>query len=150
VATFEDMWQAERAVTRILFEYAARLDLGDIDGVAELFRHGVFRPADGAGRFEGSEGVAEMFRSFTRIHDNGTPRTKHVTTNVRVDVDDDAEGATTHSYFTVLQATDDLPLQVVIAGRYTDRFERRDGDWWLVDRVVYQDLFGDLHDHLLR
>jgi hypothetical protein len=149
MADFEQVWQAERAVTRILYEYAARLDLGDIDGVGELFSYGVFRAADQEGGYEGSAGVAGMFRSWVQFY-NGSPRTKHVTTNLRIDVDDDGLGATCQSYFTVLQATDDLPLQIVIAGRYKDRFERRDGDWWIVDRLVYSELFGNLHAHMAR
>jgi SnoaL-like domain len=152
MADFEQVWRAEREVTRILFEYGARLDLGDVEGVGELFRHGVFRAAGtdgGEGAYQGVAGVTAMFQSFVQFYD-GSPRTKHVTTNVRVDVDDDAMGATSHSYFTVLQATDELPLQIVIAGRYRDRFEQRDGQWWIVDRMVYSDLFGDLHAHMTR
>jgi len=150
MADFEQVWQAERGVTRIVYEYAARLDLGDLVGVGELFRHGVFRSFDQEDGFEGSAGVESMFRGFVKFYD-GSPRTKHVTTNLRIDVDDDAAGATCQSYFTVLQAVDDeLPLQVVIAGRYRDRFERRDGQWWIIERVVYSELFGDLHAHMRR
>jgi hypothetical protein len=150
MADFEQVWQAERAVTRIVFEYAARLDLGDLVGVGELFRHGVFRSFDQEEGFEGSAGVEAMFRGFVQFYD-GSPRTKHVTTNLHIDVDDDAQGATCQSYFTVLQAVDGkLALQVVIAGRYRDRFERRDGQWWIIERVVYSEVFGDLHAHMRR
>jgi hypothetical protein len=49
----------------------------------------------------------------------------------------------------VLQATGDLPLQIVAAGRYHDTFERVDGAW----RYCYRDyslldLKGDLSGHL--
>jgi hypothetical protein len=149
VLDFEQVWRAERAVTRIVYEYAARLDLGDLEGVGELFRYGVFRSFDSDSGFEGSQGVARMFRGFVKFYD-GSPRTKHVTTNLRIDVDNDGGGATCQSYFSVLQAVDDLPLQVVIAGRYEDHFERRDGEWWIIERVVYSELFGDLHAHMRR
>jgi hypothetical protein len=148
VADFEQVWQAERAVTRIVYEYAARLDLGDVDGVGELFRYGAFRAADQEGGYEGASGVSGMFRSWVHFYE-GSPRTKHVTTNLRIDVDDDGLGATCQSYFTVLQhVVDELPLQVVIAGRYRDRFEQRDGEWWIVDRLCWTELFGDLHAHM--
>ena len=136
-------------MTRIVYEYAARLDEGDLPGVGELFRHGVFRSHDQENGYEGSDGVASMFRDFVRFYE-GSPRTKHVTTNLRVDVDDDAQGATCQSYFTVLQAADDLPLQIVIAGRYQDRFAQRDSEWWITERIVYSQLFGDLHAHMRR
>ena len=149
MASLEQMWRAERAVTRIVYEYAARLDLGDLEGVGQLFRYGVFRSFDQESGFEGTDGVAAMFRAFVKFYD-GSPRTKHVTTNLRIDVDDDGQGATCQSYFTVLQSAADLPLQVVIAGRYRDRFELRDDEWWIIERVVYSELFGDLHAHMRR
>ena len=65
-----------------------------------------------------------MFTSTTRRYPDGTPRTKHVTTNLIVEVDDDAGTATGRSYFTVLQAVPGLPLQPIVAGRYHDRFVR--------------------------
>jgi hypothetical protein len=36
----------------------------------------------------------------------------------------------------------------VIAGRYQDTFQLRDGVWWFADRLVMPDLIGDLSHHL--
>ena len=85
---------------------------------------------------------------MVRRYDDGTPRTKHVTTNLIIDVDDGAGTATAKSYFTVLQQVDDLTLQVIIAGRYHDRFERVGGEWQFSDRLIFSDLIGDLSHHL--
>jgi hypothetical protein len=53
------------------------------------------------------------------------------------------------SYFTVFQATDELALQPIIAGRYRDVFERRgDGAWCFVERCMQPVLLGDLRHHL--
>jgi hypothetical protein len=71
-----------------------------------------------------------------------------VTTNVVIDLADDA--ATARSYYLVLQQTDDLPLQPIIAGRYHDRFERVGGVWRFADRLILTDLIGDLGHHLRR
>jgi hypothetical protein len=76
------------------------------------------------------------------------PRTKHVTTNLVIEVDDAGGKATARAYFTVLQATPTLPLQVVIAGRYHDRFARAGTAWRFVERVVHVDLAGDLREHV--
>jgi hypothetical protein len=65
-----------------------------------------------------------------------------------IDADDAAGTAHARSYFTVLQQVDDFPLQIVIAGRYHDRFERVDGEWRLTERVILCDLIGDLSRHL--
>jgi len=48
----------------------------------------------------------------------------------------------------VLQQVEGHPLEIVIAGRYHDRFARRDGRWRLAERVILCDLIGDLSRHL--
>jgi len=91
-----------------------------------------------------------MYESTTRRYPNGTPLTKHVTTNVMVDVDESGDTATARSYFTVLQAVPgELALQPIIAGRYRDHFERADGVWRFTGRHMVVDLMGDLGHHLL-
>lgn len=137
-----------RQVENLIYSYAERIDRGDLAGVAELFRHGRIRPLPEV-VFEGSEEVRGMYDAATRIHADGTPLTKHVTTNVAVEVAPDGSSASARSYFTVFQATDDLPLQAIIAGRYHDTFHRVDGEWCFDTREMFVDLTGDLSHHLL-
>ena len=80
---------------------------------------------------------------------DGTPGTKHVTTNLILEFDEDGVGATARSYFTVLQAVPGLPLQPIVAGRYRDRFERGDGVWRFSERRYLIDLVGDVSHHML-
>ncbi|UDY34996.1 nuclear transport factor 2 family protein [Dermatobacter hominis] len=136
-----------RAIENLVYAYAERIDAGDLPGVAELFRHGRLIPAPGAS-LEGSEQVLALYEGSTRLYEDGTPRTKHVTTNVAVELD--ASGTpSARSYFTVLQQTEVLPLQAIIAGRYHDTFHRVDGDWCFRTREMFVDLTGDLSQHLL-
>jgi 3-phenylpropionate/cinnamic acid dioxygenase small subunit len=83
------------------------------------------------------------------IHDDGTPRTKHVTSNILVEVDEQAGIAAARSYFTVLQAAPGRGIQIIVAGRYRDRFARGDGGWHFVERRFQTDLVGDVSRHLL-
>ena len=93
--------------------------------------------------------MARLMVATTIRYPDGTPRTKHVITNPIVEVDDDAGTATCRSYYTVLQQTDSLPLQPVVAGRYHDRFGRIDGDWWFTERdYTMLDMVGDVSQHL--
>lgn len=137
------------AVEHIVYGYAERIDLGDFAGVAELFAHATYK---GGGPDDpgvvGTAPVLEILESMVRRYDDGTPRTKHVTTNLVIDADDDGQSATARSYYTVLQQLDDFPLQPIIAGRYHDRFEVLDGTWRLTERVIFCDLVGDLSRHL--
>jgi len=146
--SFEESWRAEHEISAIIYGYADALDTGDFERLGSYFRHGQVRVNESDDVYEGTDGVLGMFRTFTRFYD-GIPCTKHVTTNLRVEVDDAGNRATAQSYFTVLQARPDFPLQVVISGRYLDTFERLDGNWYLADRFEYCDLIGDLRSHLV-
>ena len=95
---------------------------------------------------EGGAAAVTHFRSIVKIHPDGTWRTKHVTTNPIVAVNDDE--ATIRSMYTVFQQTETLPMQAIIAGRYHDTLRRIDGTWRLVERRYFADLIGDLSDHL--
>jgi len=136
-----------RAIENLLYSYAERMDAGDFSGVAALFERATYGPAGGP-MLSGCAELEAVLRSVVRLHGK-TPATKHVTTNVLVEVGADGRTATARSYFTVLQALDDFPLQVIVAGRYHDRFVLEEaGGWRFAERVVWMDLTGDLDRHL--
>jgi 3-phenylpropionate/cinnamic acid dioxygenase small subunit len=144
--SFED-WHA---VNTLLMTYAEHLDAGRFADVAALFSHASYRIAHADGEHVSSyEGAAEVqaFCEQTRLYPDGTPRTKHVVTNVVIEVDGDR--ATARSYATVLQQTDVLPLQPIASGRYVDRFERVDGRWRFADRLISGFLLGDRSQHVV-
>jgi 3-phenylpropionate/cinnamic acid dioxygenase small subunit len=141
------MADSAREIEHLLYAYAERIDAGDLDGVAELFRHGRIEAAPGM-VVEGAEAVRSMYAGAVRLHPDGTPRTRHVTTNVTVDVDEAAGTGTARAYYTVFQQTDELPLQAIIAGRYHDTFHRIDGRWHFDTRTISVDLTGNLEHHL--
>ncbi len=142
-----DDWHA---IETLIMTYAERVDLGDFAGAADLFADATYRAdaGDAVHSQTGAAAVLATFEGMVRRYPDGTPRTKHVTTNVVIDLADDA--ATARSYYLVLQQTDDLPLQPIIAGRYHDRFERVGGVWRFADRLILTDLIGDLGHHLRR
>lgn len=135
-------------ITNLLYRYAELIDAGDLAGAAALFTHAKIKMA-GSEQPQDNQAVLAVWRNYMRLYPCGTPRTKHVITNPILEIDEAAGTATCRSYYTVLQATDDLPLQAVAAGRYHDAFERVDGAW----RFSYRDyslldLKGDLSGHL--
>ena len=137
----------ERAIQNLLHRYCELQDAADFVGVSELFRHSTYRVKDGPP----SRGYDEVYALKThhdQTHADGSLRTKHVTTNTIIEIDDTTRTATTRSYFIVLQATERLPLQVVIAGRYLDTFEYADAGWRFTDRLIVSELIGDLSQHI--
>ena len=146
------MADSAREIENLLYAYAEHLDSGDLESVAELFSMGRIKASPDASSkmtFEGRAEVLEMYRNSTRLYEDGTPRTKHVTTNAIIDVDEGAGVGSSRSYFTVLQRTDSLPLQPIISGRYHDTFRRAEGKWRFDTRIMLIDLVGDLSQHLL-
>lgn len=137
-----------RAVENLVYAYAERIDAGDLAGVGELFRHGRIEAAPGV-VITGADEVRRLYESTVRLHDDGTPRTRHVTTNVAVEVDEAAGTALARSSYTVFQQTDDLALQAIVIGRYEDTFHQVDGHWCFDTRTMFVDLKGDLSQHLL-
>jgi 3-phenylpropionate/cinnamic acid dioxygenase small subunit len=135
-----------RAIANLIARYAELVDDGDFAGVGILLADATF--TGGAGSVSGRDAIEKMLRDSLIVYDDGTPRTKHVTTNVAIEVDEEAGTAVSRSYFTALQALPDLALQPIVSGRYRDRFERRDGQWHFVERRVRTDLVGDLSRHL--
>jgi hypothetical protein len=146
------MSDSARDIENLLYTYAERIDAGDLEGVADLFAHGRILPAPGAARtvsFDGRDAVLGMYRAATRLYENGTPRTRHITTNAIIQVEEGSGTATARSYYTVLQQTDALPLQPIICGHYHDTFRRIGDAWWFETRTMFVDLMGDLSQHLL-
>jgi 3-phenylpropionate/cinnamic acid dioxygenase small subunit len=138
------------AIQNLLFRYCDLLDRGDLDGMASLFAHAnVYVPADPV-PIRNAARIAELYRQYTRIYpDTGTPKTRHVTTNVMIEPEGDTQ-ARAQSYVIVFQATETLRLQPVIGGRNYDRFERVEGRWRFSERRIESDLLGDLSEHMLQ
>jgi 3-phenylpropionate/cinnamic acid dioxygenase small subunit len=139
-----------REIENLIYEYAELIDSGNLEGMAQLFYHADFMGPDGKRVTRGAEEFLALQRRAVNIDaKTNTPRTKHITTNVIIEVDECSDKATARSYFTVLQSTGSLALQPIIAGRYKDRFERANGHWRFQQRQSIPDLIGDLSKHLL-
>ena len=143
------MTDAAVDIQNLVHRYAELIDLGDFDGLGRLLGPSEVESGEHPGSLSGADAVTAMFASTTRRYPDGTPRTKHVTTNCIVEVDDDAGTATCRSYFTVLQAVDALPLQPIVAGRYHDRFVRDGSTWRFAERRFFIDLVGEVSHHQL-
>jgi 3-phenylpropionate/cinnamic acid dioxygenase small subunit len=145
------MIDSARQIENLLYTYAERIDAGDLDGVAELFAHGrICGLEDGPPEtlFAGTARVRAMYEMATRLYEDGTPKTKHLTSNARIDVDDEAGTATSTANYLVTQATPELPLQVIVTGHYRDTFHRIDDTWWFDTRIMFVDQVGDTSHHL--
>ena len=135
------------AAAELLARYAEAIDAGDFDAVGDLFADAVVEDASGMRISSTRDEVVKIYEATTLRHDDGTPMTAHVITNVIVDAIGPDE-LQMRSRFTVFQATETLPLQPVVVGRYTDTVRRIDGGWRFVKRVMAPQAWGDVSQHL--
>lgn len=124
----------KQACVELVYRLARAIDRCDEDLLRSLFHpdatddHGVFH------------GTAAGFADWVMPVLHGMKRTQHCIANVLIEVD--AGTAFGESYFTAhhaLPQPEGADLYMVAAGRYLDRFERRDGTWLFAHRQACYD-----------
>ena len=141
------MDSAKDSILALMNEYCYRIDRGDLEGFADLFRDGTWLvQGDPSGGDTGSEAVLATLKNV--ILYDGKPNTKHVMSNIQVTVAEDGQTANAQCYITVYQAVPpDFPLQPIFIGHYFDTFVCEDGIWRFHLRDIQPDLAGDLSHH---
>jgi hypothetical protein len=146
------MFEDWLAINSLLMRYADCIDGARFAEAAALFENATYRlefPPE-MGRSEDSEtlqgaaAVQQLFEGI-RVYPDGTTRTKHVVANVNIELKGDT--ATSSCYAIVFQQTPVLSLQPITAVRYLDKFERANGEWRFVDRILRGALLGDMSQH---
>ena len=137
---------AKAEINSLLNQYSLTLDTGQIEQCAELFSHAEFE-IEGVATVQGKEGVQALFSGII-LYEDGTPRTKHLISNVDIRIADDGVSASSSSYLTVMQRVGDAPLRPIFSGIYSDKFAWIEGEWVFTSRVISQPLIGDMNLHL--
>ena len=83
-------------ISNLIARYAELLNLGQIDALGELFRHGKITATSTDQVHEGTEAVKEMYRASV-VFPEKLPDTLLFTSNLQIDVDGDS--ATGKAYF---------------------------------------------------
>ncbi|HWC33542.1 MAG TPA: nuclear transport factor 2 family protein [Mycobacteriales bacterium] len=142
------MSDSHEQIRNLLGRYCERMDAGDFAGLAALFADGRLSDEQGDVFATGSGEMQSMWERQTMLYD-GSPRTRHVTANPVIDVDEAGGTATCTSSYVVFQGVDDFAFQPIVSGRYSDRFARGDGEVWrFTERRYAVDHVGDLSHHL--
>lgn len=140
------------AILDLIYRYAELIDAGDFDGVGRLLQRASFG-GPRTPKVTGAQNIASVFAMTTRRFADGTPKTRHLVLNPIVEIDpSNPDAATARSTFCVVQATDRLPLQPVVVGRYEDEFARdpaHPGGWHFTSRIADVEMAGDVSEHLL-
>jgi ketosteroid isomerase-like protein len=119
------------AVRETWLDYCTQIDLGDMDGLGDVFAEDAVLELEGLarsidGEYRGRRSIIDDFyaRTASPSGDPGstTAMTGHLSTNMRIELDGDE--ATTLAYF--FEIADD---NLVLIGTYQHRL-RRDADRW--------------------
>ncbi len=140
---------ARNAIENLLYRYAEAVDAGDFATVGALFSEGRYGMV-GGDAVRGARAVERLMDQTVRCYDDGTPRTRHLTSNVIVDLSEGRDRAQVRSCFTVFQSVSGGAPEVIVLGRYFDVFERAAAGWRFCERRIRIDQVGDLSAHLKR
>jgi 3-phenylpropionate/cinnamic acid dioxygenase small subunit len=134
-------------ISALVYRYAELLDRGDLEGVVRLFANGRCRSGASGEVLSTPAEIATMYDPV-RIYEDGTPRTRHLMNNLVIDIEEGADEAAGRCYFTVLQGVETGgPINVILSGRYVDRYRRGDEGWEFAERLFHADIIGDLSHH---
>ena len=102
-------------ILHLMSIYGFTMDTGGLGGFAGLFANGEWE-MEGAEPFRGKEHLLAGLDSVI-LYGDGTPRTKHVTANVELEIDEGAGKAKSQACVTVFQKTDSFPCAVTSVDR---------------------------------
>lgn len=125
---------SQQEITAIIYRLARGLDRRDKSLLASCFHEDA---TDDHGLFVGS---APDFCDWVVEQLGNYERTQHHITNVNIVIDGDK--ATTEAYFIahhVMPTADGPKKDVIAAGRYLDRFERKNDAWRIMHRKALYD-----------
>ena len=140
---------SREAIERLLYAYSDTIDRGDFEATAQLFGDDGLYGMLGSGAAQGTQQVLATFERSVRLYD-GVPRTRHIVTNVIIDVEPGATTGTARSYVHVMHQPPGMPLVPIAAGTYHDRVHLVNGDWLFAERRMHIELVGDMTTHLTR
>ncbi|WP_331971975.1 nuclear transport factor 2 family protein [Ohtaekwangia sp.] len=134
-------------IANLLYKYCEFIDSGDLVSASLLFRHAKLKLIT-SNELQDYKAMLALLQQAIVIYSNGTPRTKHVLSNPIIHIDEEKGTASSQSYYTVFQATESIPLQVIATGRYFDKFEYIEGHWRFSYRESQSDMLGNISGHI--
>lgn len=142
---------SSRDIENLIASYAFLVDDGEFAELGDLLGDAEFS-LNGGPVIKGRDAIEKFARDTLLTYNDGTPRTRHVTTNIIIEAGEEAgeeeDTAVSRSYYTVFQALPGFPLQAIASGRYQDRFQRTNGQWRFTRRIVTTSFTGDTSHHV--
>jgi uncharacterized protein (TIGR02246 family) len=121
----------ERELEQIMVHYFDRVDANDPDGAAAHFAEDAEVEILTGKRYQGRDWYAKALRRTLEQYEP----TSHHLDNFRVEVDGDRAETMAYVYAYHRMRSTGEPWHLIV--RMRDRFERRDGEWLIVEHVLF-------------
>ena len=134
VTEIRDEMADREAIRDCLFRYCRGIDRSD---------PGLVRSAYWPGAMDyhtGFTGTVEEFIEWALPQLLAMEQNMHMIGNILINLDGDKAKVETYLWSVSVLPGDD-PRQVMVCGRYLDRFEKRDDEWRIAERFVVHDWF---------
>ena len=141
VSQFKDELADREAIRDCLFRYARGVDRCDV----EMLRSAYWE--DATDEHLAFKGTREELIAWMMPIVGSMDQSMHMFGNILIRIDGDTAHAESYFYgFHRIRGEDGVPRDSIAGGRYLDRFEKRDDEWRIADRVVMTDWFRDYPD----
>jgi ketosteroid isomerase-like protein len=130
----------EFALRKLVHAYCRAVDRGDIARLRDLYHHDA---VDAHGGF--SAGTADDFLQQLIAVRPYIRAMQHNITTVNFAIDGDAAEGEIYTIAVHTIAGKGRDIDVVLGGRYLDKYEKRDGTWKLIERTIVTD-WARVHD----
>ncbi|MFI5507767.1 nuclear transport factor 2 family protein [Mycobacterium sp. NPDC051804] len=124
----------EHALRKLVHAYCRAVDRGDIDALRKLYHHDA---VDAHGAF--STGAVEGFFEQLVAARPYLRAMAHNITTVNFAIDGNAAEGEIYNIAVHTLAGKGRDIDLVIGGRYLDKYEKRDGVWKLLERTIVTD-----------
>jgi ketosteroid isomerase-like protein len=130
----------EYALRKLVHAYCRAVDRGDLDTVRDLYHDDA---DDSHGSFS-SGSVDTFLRTLAETRPYIRSMQHHITT-INFAIEGDVAEGEIYSIATHSFAAKDRDTEVVVGGRYLDKYEKRDGTWKFTARAIVTD-WAHVHD----
>ncbi len=136
VSQVRDEMADREAIRDCLFRYSRGVDRGDADLLRSVYWPGAMD------YHTGFTGTGEEFIEWALPRLMEMEQNVHMIGNVFIRLDGDR--AEVESYlWSVSVVPGDQPRQIMVSGRYLDKFEKRKDEWRIAERTVVHDWFNE-------
>src|SRR6202012_5962182 len=87
-------------ISNLIFHYNELIDNGDLKGAPNLFKNARLKFPGSAGLIHYKEAL-DLFEKIIIIYPDGTPKTRHMVTNLVIEISKDNQHADARSMYTV-------------------------------------------------